>query len=41
MDTKGPKMVQGDFTPAALRVQHRKEVAIIRQVRRGGRRQTT
>ena len=29
MDTKGPKMVQGDFAPAARLAQHRKDVGLI------------
>jgi len=29
MDTKGPKMVEGDFTPEARLAQHRKDVALI------------
>ncbi|MDX1944911.1 MAG: NAD(P)-dependent oxidoreductase [Pirellulaceae bacterium] len=34
METKGPKMVAGDFTPQARLAQHRKDVGLIRQLAR-------
>ena len=37
MDTKGPRMVEGDFTPEARLAQHRKDVALIlEQARKHG-----
>jgi 3-hydroxyisobutyrate dehydrogenase-like beta-hydroxyacid dehydrogenase len=32
MDTKGPKMISGDFTPVARLAQHAKDVRLIREL---------
>jgi 3-hydroxyisobutyrate dehydrogenase-like beta-hydroxyacid dehydrogenase len=32
MDTKGPKMISGDFTPVARLAQHLKDVRLIREL---------